>query len=103
MLKIEIAKLKKEEKGTLLATFTAKVTYGEGIDDPHITLPNMRLVKFPSNIGVDAPIVKTFMKAGKKEYIKGFYPNKGMNELITTAAVKVFEALPVKVKEKNEG
>ena len=103
MLKIEILDVKKKDQGKLLAQFKAKVFFGEGENCPSITLPKMRLVQFEGGVGVDSPIANTFEKEGKKEYIKAFYPNKAMNDLIKAEAEKAYKAIPKKEKPSRKG
>ena len=99
MLKIEILDVKKKDEGRLLAQFKAKLFFGlDEENGPSITLPKMKLVQFPSGVGVDAPISKTFEKDGEKKYIKAFYPNRSLNELLAVEAEKAYKALPAKEK-----
>ena len=94
--KVEILKVYPAKRGHLLATFTAKVTFG---DKYEVHFPNMRLVEGTKGQFVDLPTRKY---KETQDPVPLYYINKLLKEIIEDQALDAYEqAMAEKKLEQN--
>ncbi len=94
--KVEILKVYPAKKGHLLATFTAKVTFG---DKYEVHFPNMRVVEGPKGLFVDLPTRKY---KENQDPVPLYYLNKPLKEIIEDQALGAYDqAIAEKKLDQN--
>ncbi len=94
--KVEILKVYPAKKGHLLATFTAKVTFGDKYEAHY---PNMRVVEGSKGLFVDLPSRKY---KENQDPVPLYYLNKALKEIIEDQALGAYDqAIAEKKLDQN--